>query len=145
MSNVIDVVSLQTPFGEIKANININYTESEVTVSLIYNGKKFSGKGADYLWVDSFLDLQEQLPDNVKLKCCLACKHGNMCPVGDFRNEVFCTKEVLIKDKSDLFFYTEDDEERKKRSRKYTDVCKDFEFQSEIFFTYSDWLYELNK
>lgn len=150
-------ITLETPSGEQRTDIAIICHEEDmyyqgkletapiVTVGIKYEEQTIWGLGKDYFWIDAFADLQKKLPENVKLKCCLVCKHGNMCPAGNCRNEVFCTKDVLITEKSDLFFYTEDAEECNKRSRKYVDICESFENQNEIDFTYNDWLYELNK
>ena len=87
------------------------------TVGCTYDGKEYWGRGNDHLWIDAFADLQKKLPEGVTIKCCLTCRHGNLCPVGNAPNEVFCTKDVLITQKSDLYFYTEDEAECEKRSR----------------------------
>jgi len=116
-----------------------------VNVGCTFEGKEYWGHGSDYLWVDAFADLQKMLPEGISLKCCLTCRHGNMCPVGNGVNEVFCTKDVTITQKSDLYYYTEDDGERAKRSRPYCCVCNDYHSQSEHFYTYSDYLFFLKK
>ncbi len=116
-----------------------------VSVGCKYDGKEYWGYGKDYLWIDAFADLQKQLPEGVLLKCCLTCRHGNLCPVGNDKNEVFCTKNVLITQKSDLFFYTEDRKEREKRSKGYCCVCDGYQPQSQDFYTYNDYLYFLNR
>ncbi len=110
-----------------------------VNVGCKYNGKEYWGQGSDYLWVDAFVDLQRQLPENALLKCCLTCRYGNLCPVGDVVNEVYCTKDVLIAQKSDLYLYTEDNIEREKRVRKYCDLCTDYQPQTDSFYTYNDY------
>ena len=68
-----------------------------------------------------------------------------MCPVGNQPNEVFCTRDVRITQKSDLFFYTEDYAEREKRSKKYTDICENYQSQSEDYYTYNSYLYYLTQ
>lgn len=118
---------------------------AEITVYIKYQNKDYFGCGNDSLWVDAFADLQKQLPTDVSLRCCLSCRHGNMCPVGNQPNELFCTKDVHIAQKSDLFFYTEDYAEREKRSKKYTDVCENYQPQSEDCYTYTDYLYYLTQ
>lgn len=145
-------VTLDTPLGERKYNAYIVCNEEDmcyqgelikepsVNVCIKYEGNEVWGRGKDCLWIDAFADLQNKLPQNAKLKCCLVCKHGNMCPSGNCPDELFCTKDVVITQKSDLFFYTEDKAERDKRLRKYTDVCESFELQSENCFIYNDWL-----
>ena len=116
-----------------------------VNVGCTFEGKEHWGHGSDYLWIDAFADLQRQLPEGVLMKGCLTCRHGNLCPVGNAVNEVFCTKDVLITQKSDLFFYTEDDAQRAKRSRQYWDFCEDYQPQTDDFYTYNDYLYFLQK
>ncbi len=144
-------ITLDTPTGEQKAPVHIVCNEEDanepqfVAVGIKYRRNEIWGYGQDYLWIDAFADLQKKLPSNVKLKCCLVCKHGNMCPTGNFPNEIFCMRDILICQKSNLFFYTEKDKERVNRLRRYTDICKSFDFQRRDFFTYNDWLEEWNK
>ena len=116
-----------------------------VNVGCTFERKEYWGHGSDYLWIDAFADLQRQLPEGVLLKCCLTCRHGNLCPIGNDKNEVFCTKDVLITQKSDLYYYTEDDREREKRSRQYCGLCGDYQPQTDAFYTYNDYLYFLKK
>ena len=68
-----------------------------------------------------------------------------MCPVGNAPDEVFCTKDVQITRKSDLYRYTEEPDEVGKRSRRFGDCCDDFRPQEEAFYTYSDNIFYLNK
>ncbi|MBQ9994551.1 MAG: hypothetical protein IJP17_07565 [Clostridia bacterium] len=149
--------TLATPDGDEEVEVFVHCHDEEVycngtllqapsvTVSLEYAGSEFRGEGKDYLWADAFADLQRRLPDGVMLKCCLGCKHGNMCPVGNNPGELFCTKDVAITQKSDLFFYTEDCDERDSRSRQYCDACVDYEAQCDEYFTYNDFLYYLKQ
>jgi len=58
---------------------------------------------------------------------------------------VFCTKDVLITQKSDLYYYTEDDREREKRSRQYCSSCEDYLPQTDDYYTYNDYLHYLEK
>lgn len=116
-----------------------------INVGIKYKGQELWGRGKDDLWVDAFADLQKQLPQDVTIKCCLICRHGNLCPVGNKPDEFFCTKDVLIKQKSDLFFYTEEETEREKRSRGCTCVCGEYQPQTEDCYTYNDYLDYLNK
>ena len=116
-----------------------------VNVGGTFEGKEYWGHGSDYLWIDAFADLQKQLPEGVSLKCCLTCRHGNLCPVGNGVNEVFCTKDVLITQKSDLYFYTDDDREREKRARQYCGLCENYQPQTDDFYTNNDYWYFLKK
>ena len=148
---------LRTPQGEEIVQLHIVYHEEAVyyqgvlveppivDIGCKYNGNQYWGRGKDCLWIDAFADLQKQLPEGVSLKCCLTCRHGNLCPVGNNVNEVFCTKDVLITQKSDLYYYTEDDREREKRSRQYCGMCEDYQPQADDFYTYNDYLYHLKK
>lgn len=139
---------LDTPAGEQKVKICILYGEDDdapVAVGLEYGGRTAWGHGREYDWLDAFADLQSKLPRGVRLMCCAMCRHGNFCPVGNEQNEVFCTKDVEVRQKEDLYFYTEDSGERRERSRRYTSVCRDFAEQSHAFFTYNDYLHYAEK
>jgi len=143
-------ITLSTPRGDVyhKATIiykNVCSNEPNISIGIDYEGQYYFGVGKDYLWCDAFADLQKKLPDGVLLKCCMTCRHGNMCPVGNTPNELFCTKDIEIKEKSDLFFYTEDTEERLKRVRSYTDICDKYQQQSFEYYTYNDYLHYLSK
>ena len=117
----------------------------QMTLQTVYQGQEIVAVGTYYPFQDAFADLQNKLPQNVQLICCAACRYGNLCPVGDAPDEVYCTKDVPIACKTDLFHYTEDADEVKKRRRQYADCCGDFRPQEEGFFTYSDYLEFLNK
>jgi len=148
---------LETPNGDEMVALRVSCHEEPVydngrleqpptvNVGCTVEGKEYWGHGSDYLWIDAFADLQRQLPEGVLLKCCLTCRHGNLCPVGNAVNEVFCTKDVLITQKSSLYFYTEDDREREKRSRQYCGLCEDYQPQTDDFYTYNDYLHYLKE
>lgn len=111
-----------------------------------YNGRDYFARGEDdYLWIDAIAALQNQLPNGVTIKGCVTCRHGSLCPTGNEPDEVFCTKDVPIAQKSDLFFYTEDPAECTKRSRKFFHTCEAWQPQSEEFYTYNDFYDLLNK
>ena len=76
-----------------------------MTIKTNYLEKEIIAIGTNYPFDDAYSDLQNKLPKNVQLKCCVACRHGNQCPVGNAPDEVFCTKDVMITCESDLFFY----------------------------------------
>ncbi len=145
-------ITLSTPKGDKVHNATIIYNDENVcsnelniSLGIHYEGEDYFGVGKDYLWVDAFADLQKKLPEGVLLKCCMTCRYGNMCPVGNSPDEIFCTNDVEIKEKSDLFFYTEDAEERLKRVRSYTDICDKYQQQSSEHYTYNDYLYYFKK
>ena len=145
-------ITLSTPDGESKEPLHVVCNEEDefhptVRVGIQYQDQEIWGNGKDYLWVDAFADLQKQLPDGVILKCCLTCRHGNMCPYGNKPGEVFCTKDLVVSSKEDMcnLFDTESNNEIENRSRNYADTCEDYKHQSSDFYTYSDYLYELKK
>jgi len=138
-------VILATPCGDKKAEMTICVHESREGEQAVSVGVKDGediiwGHGTDYLWIDAFADLQKNLPDAVILKCCLTCAHGNMCPVGNAPDEFFCTKDLVITQKSDLYHCTEDPGEIERRLRQCTFYCEDFMMQSEDVFTYNDYI-----
>ncbi|MCI8331695.1 MAG: hypothetical protein HFE78_02580 [Clostridiales bacterium] len=146
-------ITLLTPHGEQKIPLHVSCNQEDEThpaISLCtkYKDQEIQVYGKDYLWIDAWADLQKHLPEGVILKCCLTCRHGNMCPFGNKPGEVFCTKGIEIMTKNDMcdwFDYTKNGTEIEKRSRRYADTCEDYKHQSWDFYTYNDYLYELNK
>lgn len=152
-------IMLLTPNGGLKTKMYLVYYKGEmdcpaecaesftVHIGIQFNGKEIWGHGRDYLWSDAFADLQKQLPAGVLLKCCMTCRHGNMCPYGNTPGNLFCTKDLTIASKEAvccLFDYSKDSDIRK-RLRNCADSCDDFECQSWDYYTYNDYLYELGK
>ncbi len=149
-------INLETPDGDVKTNIEVfvqeddkyvdgqYLTDQEITVILDNNGKKIAGQGSDYLWMDALADLQRKLPEGVTLKCCLTCRHGNLCPYGNAPGQIFCTKDRDITSKGDMcdLFDTCD---TGAFEHEITDCCDDFVHQSDDFYTYNDYLYHLKK
>ena len=142
---------LLTPNGKTMVPIEITYDDSESIANpkseiiLLYNGIEYKGYGTNYLWTDTFADLQMKLPKDVKPACCMTCRHGNMCPYGNKENELFCTKDIIITSKDDmldLFDQTDPFEERAVAS---LDFCKDFVYQNDDYYTYNDYYYQLNR
>ncbi len=86
---------LLTPAGKAFAPIQIVYDYAEVIsnpsfeITLCYNGNEYKGKGTDYLRTDTLADLKMKLPTNVKIACCMTCRHGNMCPYGNTEHILF--------------------------------------------------------
>ena len=99
---------LLTPNGKTMVPTEITYDDSEVIanpqseITLLYNEMEYKGYGTDYLWTDTLADLQMKLPKDVKLACCMTCRHGNMCPYGNAENQLFCTKDKIITFKNRL-------------------------------------------
>jgi len=144
-------VPLLTSNGKTMVPIEIAYDDSEVVtdpiseISLLYNGIEYKGIGADYLWTDALADLQAKLPKTVKIACCMTCRHGNMCPYGNKENQLICTKGITITSKEDmidLFDQTDPFEERAVAS---LDFCEYFVYQSDDYYTYNDFFYQLSQ
>ena len=83
--------------------------------------------------------------DIMPLKGCMTCRHGNMCPYGNKENQLICTKDITITSKEDmldLFDQTDPFEERAVTS---LDFCEDFVCQSDDYYTYNDYFYQLSR
>ena len=147
--NIEKTVCLQTPSGDVLTSILIQFQENEISshvfLQLNYQEHTYISQGTDYLWMDAFAALEEQLPDNVKLKCCLTCRHGNLCPVGTPPDTIYCMEDVLISEKYDVLTYLIDREEDDTRKRSSTYFCPKYQRQRKDFYTYNDYLYHLKK
>ena len=129
--------------------IQISYVDSKEAIypaseiNLIYKNVSYQGKGTDLLWTDTFADLQVKLPQDVTLACCMTCKHGNMCPFGSEENLLFCTKDVIIRNKSDVCDLFINDDAFGKREVVACGFCDNYVHQTDDFSTYNDYLYRL--
>ena len=145
------IVPLLTPTGKVIVPIEIIYDDNEVLaspkseISLLYDGIEYRGNGADYLWTDTLADLQTKLPEDVKFACCMTCRHGNMCPYGNIENQLFCTKDIKITGKADMCDLFDQTDPFEKRVVASFDYCDDFIYQSDDYYTYNDYLYQLEK
>ena len=133
--------------NKVSVPIQICYNDDEVEITINYNGTEYFATGKDYLWVDAFATLQLKLPSDIRLACCMTCRHGTMCPYGNDKNQLFCTKDVLLTSKDDvieLMHYKGHDSffEREVSS---IHCCDDFSYQSDDYYTYNDYLYRLQK
>ena len=143
-------IPLLTPNGKVLAPMQIVYDDAEVTanpkseISLIYDGAEYTGCGTDRLWTDTFAGLETKLPVDVKIACCMTCRHGNMCPYGNAENQLFCTKDIRISSKEDMCNLFDQTDSVKERSVASLDFCDNFVYQSEEYYTYNDYLYQLN-
>lgn len=145
-------ITLLSPTDKTVVPIQITYDDDEDAanliseISLVYNNIEYCGKGTDYLWVDTFVDLQSKLPSDIKLACCMTCRHGSMCPYGNRENLLFCTKDVIINNKEDIRSQFDDlcnlfdkgilHSEQEVFSYNY---CDNFVYQSDDYFTYNDY------
>lgn len=117
---------------------------NEITAKIKYSDNEYIGKGTSIDWTDAFANLQKTLPDNVKLKCCLTCKHGTLCPYGDIPNYVLCSQSQRIDSKDDVIEWL-DRVDVEKMKRTAFQNCSRFEFVDENYYTYNDFVYFLKK
>jgi hypothetical protein len=83
--------------------------------------------------------LQRALPPGVAVLCCQACAHGNFCPVGDAKDEIFCLADIAPRTICDIWRVTEDEAEREKRARRllfFFDRCRE---NDDSLYVYNDW------
>ncbi|WP_159023309.1 DUF6304 family protein [Formosa sp. L2A11] len=95
---------------------------------------------------DAILNIQNQLPENVKIKTCLSCKYSNYHPVG---NGMFgglnCFKNVKedleqVCNKSDLMhLWDKGLEENKTFNVQETNVCSSHKFVTKNNWVYKNW------
>lgn len=81
-------------------------------------------------------DLSTLLKNKYKIQSCFTCRYGNFCPVGNYDNEIFCMDDFEPKSKEDVYFFTEDAQQRKKRARTLFDICPKFKPCSKGYYTY---------
>ncbi len=147
---------LIAPTGEEETEIHIIHHEEDtyyqgklekgptVSVGVKYKEEQLWGRGQEYNWEDAFADVQKQLPEGVLLKCCMTCRHGNMCPYGNKPGELFCTKDLTINSKEDMCNLF-DNHEMFERLKSVADSCDQYIPQSNDYYTYNSYLYFLNK
>lgn len=147
MKQKIYYLPIKTPDGIVELEINhiiINKDEDnmKVTISTTIQGKKhtYNSDTTEY----ALYLLAKNLPENWYVKSCLSCRFGNYCPVGNADNELFCVTEFEPKEPLDLWYITEDDSERKNRSRTLFECCEHYKEQSKDYYTYSDYYFMLN-
>ena len=139
---------IETPDGIVKLEINhtvVNSGDEDMIVTL---STTIQGKNCFYqaeTTEEALILLAKNLPQKWYIKSCISCRHGNFCPIGNFDNEIFCVKDFEPKAHCDLWHVTEDDGERKSRSRTLFECCEDYKQQTQDYFTYSDYYIEINK
>lgn len=89
--------------------------------------------------------LQRSLPPNIDLACCQSCRHGNFCPFGDNVNEIFCLKDIEIKNIHDVCeYFSNNSTFIIERTRNLLDFCTEYKpISHDKFYTYNDWNLEL--
>lgn len=122
--------------GQVKVfDVEMQFDEDTKTdkFSMLIDGEKLELIGNTE---SIFMELSKILQEKYEIHSCFSCKYGNFCPTGDQDNEIFCINDFEPKCKADLYFVTENREERKKRSRTLFDVCEGFQPCSDDYYTY---------
>lgn len=152
-------IKVGTPNGTCDAELRVIYHMEDVyfqgkkqnapiiCVGITYENQEFWGRSQSDILEAAYADLQNILPAGVFLKCCLTCRHGNMCPYcnGD---TVYCTKEHTVTSKDDvceLFnqMAARGPGEMNAHQRYYGDFCESYLPQDDGHYTYNDYTYYL--
>ncbi len=148
MENKIYCLPIKTPDGIIELEINhvaANRDDENmnVTISTIIQeeARSYQAETTE----EALIQLAKSLPERWHIKSCISCRYGHFCPVGNYDNELFCVTDFTPKEPRDLWHVTENEGERKSRSRTLFDCCDHYEEQAEDYFTYSDYYYEVMK
>ena len=148
MENKIYYLPIKTPDGIIELEINhvaANRDDENmnVTISTIIQeeARSYQAETTE----EALIQLAKSLPERWHIKSCISCRYGHFCPVGNYDNELFCVTDFTPKEPRDLWHVTENDGERKSRSRTLFDCCDYYKEQAEDYFTYSDYYYEVMK
>lgn len=112
----------------------------ESGINSVYTSKRFG------YFEDAIIDIQNQLTNEEKIKCCLSCKLSHYSPYGNgMFGYLFCFKKIKdktnhIEDKDSLFDVWEiEDKDNKVYSVQETHVCEEHEFITEKDWNYSNW------
>lgn len=95
---------------------------------------------------DAIIDIQNQLPNEERLKCCLSCKFSHYNPYGNgMFGYLFCFKKIKektnqVEDKDSLFdLWKTADKENKIFCVQEVHVCEEHEFITNKDWNYSNW------
>jgi hypothetical protein len=88
--------------------------------------------------------LQKSLPEGVKIKCCLSCRHGNFCPYGNKNDEIYCLKNDSPKNKLDVCDLLNGDKDLTAKRKDVSFICPDYREASEGHYAYNDYLNCMN-
>lgn len=136
------MLTINTPDGEINVPIQHKVVDENnenmwTTISVSINEQEVSLEAETTAEV--LIKLAKSLPSGWSMKSCLSCRYGHFCPTGNADNELFCVTEFEPKKISDLWHVTEDNEERRRRSRQLFNICNQYMPQVKGYFTYSDY------
>ena len=113
-------------------------------ISVTIDGRIYTAESSEST-ESAIVNLQNKLPQNIKILCCQSCIHGNFCAVGNRDNEIFCISDFDPKSVDDIFYATEDDNEREKRSRSLLNYCDQYQIISDDIYSYNDWKYIIKR
>lgn len=148
---------LEIPLSIVKAEKEVTkslYTEVQlgdsenygVTLKIESETKPISTSMRFDHFEDALIDIQNQLPSDEKIKCCLSCKFSHFSPYGNgMYGHLFCFKKIKekvnrIEDKGSLFDVWElADKESKVFTVQETHVCEEHEFITDEDWNYSSW------
>ncbi len=141
-------LSINTPNGIINISVqhkvvSDGYDDMKTTIytTLLEKEMIFEAETTE----EVLIKFAKSLPVGWSIKSCLSCRYGHFCPVGNYDNELFCVTEFEPKAKSDLYNVTENDQERKRRSRNLFYLCDQYLPQTSDYCTYSDYYLEINR
>ena len=148
------IIKLDTPNGECDAELRIVYhTENACTqgnapiisVGITQGNQEFRGYSKSSTPEIAYANLQKSLPAGVFLKCCLTCRHGNMCPYSN-DDAVYFTNDYTVTSKDDVCnlidrIVKQDFGELDARQRDYGDFCESYLPQDDAHYTYNDYSY----
>jgi len=124
--------------------------ENGYKLELEFDGKKFASDirlKSDENFEYALINLQNKLPADIKLQCCLSCKYGNFNPYGG--HKIYCflaydvSKFVEKMDVIDCFDKVNklSDDEFKKITHEVIDLCDAYEEIGGTF-SYNSWTCE---
>ncbi len=116
-----------------------------MTLTVAYEGKKYWSNAVCHTWEEAFATLQKGLPEGVRIKSCLTCRHGNFSPFGNKNDEILCLKNYAPKNKLDVCDLLDGDKDLFRKLRDCSFVCPDYREASEDHYAYNDYLSCLNE
>ena len=124
--------------------ITLGYDEESlsyiVRLKVIINDVEYTTSPHSFMEF-SVINLQRQLPQNIKIACCQTCRHGNFCPYGDHDNEIYCLLGYIPKDKSDVVcIFSHADSKIALPVNALLHWCEKYQEITDDYYTYNDWL-----
>lgn len=115
-----------------------------MTLNVAYDGKKYWSNAVCRTWEEAFAALQKGLPEGVRIRSCLTCRHGNFSPYGK-SSAILCLKNYAPKNKLEVCDLLNSDNDHFRKLRDCCFICPDYREASKDFYAYNDYLNCLNK